>query len=176
MFPGSRGERPRDHSGSPHRMCMTSAVAKIGPASGMGRPKISPLNAMIDLDHQTRIRLACRTVVMLQTMRVGLAANVMINSGLDGAPDTMIRVIMVTSMIMDSMAIAKVAAKARRGPVSGSQRIRRPVVARVPPAVAIATMISGMTGMAARMRLGLCAKGLDGAGATTRFPRVGRSR
>jgi hypothetical protein len=79
---------------------MTSAVARIGPASGMGRPKISPLNAMMDLDHQTRIRLACRTVVMLQTMRVRLAANAMIISGLDGAPDTMIRVIMVTSMIM----------------------------------------------------------------------------
>jgi hypothetical protein len=58
-------------------------------------------------------------------------------------------VIMLRSMIMHSMAIAIVTAKARRGPVSGNQRIRRPVVARVPPAVAIAAMINGMAGMAA---------------------------
>ena len=50
---------------SPVRMCSISAAAKIGPALGMGRPKISPLNVMINLDHQPRIRLACRTVVML---------------------------------------------------------------------------------------------------------------
>jgi hypothetical protein len=69
---------------------------------------------------------------MLQTMRVRLAAMAMIISGLVGAPDTITVVIIVRSMIMHSMAIAIVAAKARRGPVSGSQRVRRPVVARVP--------------------------------------------
>ena len=30
----------------------TNAVAKIGPASGMGRPKISPLSVMINLSRQ----------------------------------------------------------------------------------------------------------------------------
>ena len=129
-------------------MCSASAAAKMGPASGMGRPKISPLNVMINLDHQHHITLACRTVVMLQTMRVRLAAKAMIISGSVGAPDTMTMVIMVRSMIKHSIAIAMVAAKARRGPVSGSQRIKRPVVASVPPAVAIAAMINGMTGMA----------------------------
>src|SRR5215203_5428513 len=88
-------------------------------------------------------------VVMLQAMRVRLAAQAMIISGRVGAPETMIMVIMVRSMIMHSVAIAMVAAKARAGPVSDSQRMRRPVVARVPPAAAIAVMISGMTGMAA---------------------------
>ena len=87
--------------------------------------------------------------MMLQTMRVRLAAEAMIISGLVGVPDTMIIVIIVRSMIMQSMTIVMVADRARRGLVSGSQRMRRPVVARVPLAVAIAAMISGMTGMAA---------------------------
>jgi len=56
----------------------------------------------------------CRTVVMLQTMRVRLAAEAMIISGLVGVPDTMIIVIMVRSMIMQSMAIVMVADRARR--------------------------------------------------------------
>jgi hypothetical protein len=144
LFAGGRGERPAITAVSPDRMCSTSAAGKIGPASGMGRPKISPLGVMINLDHRIRIRLACRTVAMLQTMRVRLAATAMMISGPVG-PDTMTMVIMVRSMIIHSMAIAMVAAKARRGSVSGSQRMRRPVVARVPPGVA---MISGMTGMA----------------------------
>ena len=87
---------------------------------------------------------------MLQAMRVRLAAMAMTASGRVGAPDTMNMVIMVRSPMMHSVATAVAAARARRGPVSGSQRIRRPVVARVPPAVAIAMMSSGRTGMAAR--------------------------
>jgi len=71
---------------SPDRMCSAS-TAKMGPASGMGRPKISSLDVMINFDHQTRIRLMRCTVVMLQAMRVRLAARVMIISGLVGAPD-----------------------------------------------------------------------------------------
>jgi hypothetical protein len=129
---------------------MTRAVAKTGPAAGIGRPKISPLSVMINLGHQTRIRLACRTVVMLQTMRARLAAKAMIISGPVGALVSLSLVIIVRSMIMHNMAMAMVAATARLGPVSGSQRIRRPVVASVPPAVTIATAISGMTGMAVR--------------------------
>lgn len=38
----------------------------------------------------------------------------------------------------------RVVASTRRGPVSGSQRTRRPVAARVPSAVAIAMTIMGM--------------------------------
>jgi hypothetical protein len=37
---------------------------------------------MINLGRQTRIRLACRTVVMLQAMRVRLTAMAMTASGL----------------------------------------------------------------------------------------------
>src|SRR5512132_3866246 len=99
-------------------------------------------------------------VVMLQAMRVRLAAMAMIASGRVGVPDIISIVIMVRSMIMHSMAMALVAARARRGPVSGSQRIRRPVVARVPPAVAIAMMISGMTGIAARSAIRPVRQGL----------------
>jgi hypothetical protein len=37
---------------SPDKMCITSAVAKTGPASGMGRPKISLLSVMVGgLEH-----------------------------------------------------------------------------------------------------------------------------
>ena len=96
-----------------------------------------------------RIRVAWRTVVMLQAMRVRLAAMAITASGRIGAPDTMNMVITVRSPMMQSVAMVMVAARARRGPVSGSQRIRRPVVAKVPPAVAIAMTISGSTGMAA---------------------------
>ena len=46
-------------------------------------------------------------------------------------PDTRNMVIMVRSDDQHSVAMAMVAVRARRGPVSGSQRIRRPVVARV---------------------------------------------
>jgi hypothetical protein len=56
---------------------------------------------------------------------------------------------MVRSPITHNVAIAVVAARARCGLVSGSQRIRRPVVARVPAPVATATAISGTTGIAA---------------------------
>ncbi|MFZ1118565.1 MAG: hypothetical protein WAN44_22355, partial [Propionibacteriaceae bacterium] len=64
---------------------------------------------MINLEYQTRIRMACRTVVVLQTMRTRLAAQAMIISGLVGVADTMITVIMVKSMIMHSVATALVA-------------------------------------------------------------------
>lgn len=144
----------------PHRMWMTSAVAKVDPASGIGRPKISPVSATINIDHQIRMSLACCSTAILQTMRIRLAATAMINSGLAGAPDTIIMVIIVTSMIMHSMAIAMVADNARRGSVSGSQRMRCPVVATVPPAAAIATMISGMTGMAATIAIRPVRQGL----------------
>ena len=117
---GGRGERPAITAVSPDRMCSRRAVANVGPASGIGRPKISPLSVMINLDHETRIKPECRTVVMLQTMRIRLAAQAMIISGLVGVADTMITVIMVKSMIMHSMAIAIVAASARRGPVSAA--------------------------------------------------------
>ena len=82
-------------------------------------------------------------------------------------------VIMVRSMIMHSMAIAVVAARARCGPVSGSQRMRRPVVARVPPAVAIATMISGMTGIAARSAIRPVRQGLGSSRSSHQIPTSG---
>ena len=97
---------------------------------------------------------------MLQAMRVRLAATAMTASGRVGIPDTMRMVIMVRSPTMHSVAMAVVAASARRGSVSGSQRIRGPVVARVPPAVAIATTISGMTGMAPRSAISPVRQGL----------------
>ena len=106
------------------------------------------------------IRVVCRTVVMLQAMRVRLAATAMAGSGRVGIPDSMRMVIMVRSPTMHSKAMAVVAAKAQRGPVSGSQRIRGPVVARVPPAVTIATTISGMTGMAPRRAISPVRQGL----------------
>jgi hypothetical protein len=80
-------------------------------------------------------------------------------------PNTGLRIwkargVLTATVTAQIAAMAVVAAKARRGPVSGSQRIRRPVVAKVPPAVAIAMMSSGRTGMAARSAIRPVRQGL----------------
>jgi phosphohistidine swiveling domain-containing protein len=82
----------------------------------------------------------------------------------------MIMVIMVRSMIMHSMAIAKVTARARRGPVSGSQRMSWPVVARVPPAAMIRRTMSGMTGIAATSAIRPVRQGLGSSRSSHQIP------
>jgi hypothetical protein len=98
--------------------------------------------------HQLRIRVACRTLVMLQAMRVRLA----------GDGDDRERPCRHPGH-HEHGDHGELADHAQRGDGGSggqraagpagfcSQRIKRPVVARVPPAVAIATTISEMTGM-----------------------------
>jgi hypothetical protein len=98
--------------------------------------------------HQLRIRVACRTLVMLQAMRVRLA----------GDGDDRKRPCRHPGH-HEHGDHGELADHAQRGDGGSggqraagpagfcSQRIKRPVVARVPPAVAIATTISEMTGM-----------------------------
>jgi hypothetical protein len=84
--------------------------------------------------------------MMLQEMRVRLAVTAANANGPVEPPDT---VNIVASLMTHSVPMVVVAARARFGPVSGSQRMSRPVVAKVPAAVAMARAISGRTGMAA---------------------------
>jgi hypothetical protein len=63
-------------------------------------------------------------------------------------PDAVNMVIMARSLMGHNVAIVAARCAARTG--FGQPGIRRPVVVRVPPAVAIAMMIRGKTGMAAR--------------------------
>ncbi len=89
-FRGGGGERAaRRRRSARTATCSTSAAAKTGPASGIGRPKISPLSIVPHCTSWPRtqpgavtgIRAAWRRMTMLQTMRIRLAPIAITASG-----------------------------------------------------------------------------------------------
>jgi len=82
-------------------------------------------------------------------IRMRLAATAKMASNDAGIADSVKIAITVRSQASATAAIRAVALNARPELASGSQRMRRPVVAKVPAAVARAMTTSGMTGIAA---------------------------
>jgi hypothetical protein len=89
--------------------------------------------------------------MMLQEMRVRLAVTAANANGPVEPPDT---VNIVASLMTHSVPMVVVAARARFGPVSGSQRMSRPVVAKVPAAVAWRRPSRNSARIASRRRRG----------------------